>query len=391
MASSTKAYAPLVSYWIMLFAIGMGWFILSPLVPSIVQSLNVQTSLVIFIITLYGYAMVIFGLVAGYISAVRNVYNSLLASAILTFVGLTVRAFVNRFDLFFSFSVIAAVGYPLAMAPVGSVADSISPKSAHTVIGISVGLLFFGMAVGSFTAPGLEEHFGLKFTLIVPAILSAISLVLIASMHSSFPRYYRARSLKGSFSVGMVKNWYVGLSIASMSVMFSSIAASVLIMHNINHLQALNYAGIFGGLAFVGSAFGAVLLPLIFGKYGGLKIGLIVSGLLSFFSISILAILISLTRLLSAIAVSYFIFGFFGNAYWSMAMTSVTYYASSPDKAGLSTAMFSVASNAGVAVIPVFLGTAFLRQSTLILGVSIVLAMEFVSAVLAFTLKYKPS
>jgi hypothetical protein len=216
------------------------------------------------------------------------------------------------------------------------------------------------------------------------AILALIAMVLIISFLRRYPSHYE-RSLKGSFNPGMIKNWYVGLAIASISVMFGSIASVVLQIHGIVTLLAVIMGGFLTGLSFLGSGLGAIILPSLLESR--LRLGLILTGLLTFFSAIIAVISISFTVNFPLIALGYFLFGFFGNAYWSMAMASTTLYVNDPAKAGFATSMYSVITNVGVSIIPVTVGVLFNDNSTIAEGVIIVVIIELIAALLSFFLK----
>ncbi len=373
-------------YWFLLFTIGFGWFVLAPLVPALGKTFGVNLSDILLIVSTYGYTMVVLGLLAGYISAKFTVKAALYSAAILSFIGLLGRVLSPNYITFLITGIIAAIAYPLAMAPVGSVSESMFKERSHTVIGISVGLLFLGMAFGAFLGPDLFSAIGLSGTLWSTVALSLIALIWIAFGIKGYPVNYKGKSLHGSFKWGMLKNWYVGLSIASMSVMFGGIASTVLILHNVPELQALSYGGLLGGLAFLGSALGAIILPPIFEQYRQFRLGLVTTGVLMFVFVAAMALGLAYTTDILLIALGFFFFGFFGNAYWSMAMTSTTNYVSDPAQAGFATSMYSVFTNLGVAFIPVLLGTAFGSLATIAEGVTIVLIIELVSMLLAPTL-----
>ncbi len=381
----------LISYWFMLFTIGFGWFILAPLIPGIMQSYNITLTVAILLVSLYGYTMVILGLLGGYLAAKFTVKNTIYIAAILSVIGLVGRAVSPDFSLFFIFALIAAASYPLALAPVGSISESIAKEKSHTIIGVSVGVLFLGMAVGAFAGPGIFGSIGLNGSMWITAILAVIAAIWIAFSIKDYPTFYKGKSLKGSFKIGMIKNWYVGLSIASMSGMFGGIASTMLILNKFPLASAMAYGGLLGGLAFLGSALGAIILPPIFEKYNSIKKGLILTSILSFISVSILAYYLSFNPFIALLATVFFLFGFFGNAYWSMALASTTKYVSDPAQAGFATSMYSVLTNLGVALIPVFLGPLFESISLVWFAVGIVIAIEFVAFVLSFTLRTKPN
>ncbi|WP_297214745.1 MFS transporter [Thermoplasma sp.] len=377
-------------YLALLFFIGFGWFMIAPIIPDLTRILHTSPSDLLVIISAYGYTMVVFGLLAGYLSFKGKVGNSVLASAVLTVIGLGLRPVLQGYIPFLLLSILAAIGYPLAMAPVGSIAEVFGGSRSHSLIGFSVGSLFLGMAIGALLTPYMIIVLPLDAVLEIPAIAAFIIAIMFLIFKGKFPSYYSPRKFKGLFKIGMLKNWYVGLTISAMSVMFGSIASSVLILHGFKVSTALEAGGLFGGLAFLGSAVGAMVLPPLFGRNQNLKYGLVSTGSMAFVFGFSMMISLEFSRSLYLIGILFFLFGFFGNAYWSMAMTSVTYYSPKPEDAGFSTAMFSVATNIGVAVIPVFLGSLFVSPGHIFLGMIVVSLLLLFSGLVSYFLLYSP-
>ncbi|MCL5441000.1 MAG: MFS transporter [Candidatus Marsarchaeota archaeon] len=379
-----KKIAP---YWLLLFTIGFGWFILAPLVPGLIKTFGITLPSAILLISVYGFAMIVLGLLAGWISAKFTVKAALYSAAAITFVGLLGRALSQTYAELLAFQLLAAIAYPLAMAPVGTVSESLFKKKSHTIIGMSVGVLFLGMAAGAMIGPSIFAAFGLSGAFDITVLLSVVALACILRGIKDYPVNYKGKSLKGTFKVGMLRNWYVGAAIAMASVMFGSIASTMLILNKLPFGTAIADAGLFGGLAFLGSAVGAMLLPTLFERYGKIRTGLIATSLLSFIFIFITARYLSFNPIVPLLALSYFLLGMFGNAYWSMAMASTVEYVDDPAKAGFATSMYSVATNIGVAVLPIFLGPLFTTKPHFAIG--IVSAIEFVAFLLSFTLFVK--
>ncbi len=378
----------LLPYWFLLFTIGFGWFILSPLLGSIITAFHSSLAPVVLLISLYGYTMIALGLLAGWLSARFTVRSALFVAAALSVIGLVGRALSPDYSILFITQTIAAVAYPMAVAPVGSISESISRERAHTITGVSIGVLFLGMAVGSFSGGALLSTIKLSGSFWLTAILAIIALAIIIPGTRGYPVDYKGRSLRGVFKAGVVKNWYVGLVIASVSVMFGGIAAEVLATHSAYVTTSAYYGGLLGGLTFLGSALGAIILPPMFERYRFLKKGIIITSFLAFVSVFSLSYFLSFLPILWILLISFFFFGFFGNAYWSMAMTSTTNYVDDPAKAGFSTSMFSVATNVGVALIPVFVGPLFITIAPY--AVALVVSLEFVGFLLSPALKLKP-
>lgn len=376
----------LIPYWILNFTIGFGWFSLAPIVPNLASQFSVGIDSIVFLITLYGYTMVAVALLSGYLSARYSVSASLISAAVLSSAGLFLRAVAPDYLLLVVFQVVAAAAYPLAVAPVGSIAQSIDAKRSHTIVGVSIGVLFLGMSAGSFVTPYVFSALGsVENLFLFEGVLSLIALATLPLVVKKYPRDYAGKTLKGSFSPGMIKNWYVGLAISSFSVMFGSIAVTELLKHPSVAGSALYYSGLLSGLAFLGSAIGAIVLPPIFEQLGRVRIGMVITSLVSLISVAMLSYSLAYTGDMAILTASYFMFGFFGNAFWSMAMTSTTKYVADPAQAGFSTSMYSVLTNVGVAFIPTALGSYF--GSNPLPGIVIVSAMVAAGFALSFFLK----
>ncbi len=382
-----NSIAKLLPYWVLNFTIGFGWFSLAPLVPSLMSQYSVSDpSSIVLLISLYGYTMVAFALLSGYLSSRYSVSISLILAAVISTVGLFFRAFSGSYEILLVAQVVAAVAYPLAVGPVGAIAQSVYPKRSHMVVGVSIGILFLGMSAGSFVTPSLLTTLGsVHNVFLFEALITIVPLVTLPVVLRSYPKDYAGKSMKGSFKIGMFKNWYIGLAISSLSVMFGSIAATMLISNKSPSPEAL--AGALSGLAFLGSALGAIILPPLFEAIGKVRAGMVLTSLVSLVSVALLAYYLAYTTTSSILMLSYFLFGFFGNAFWSMAMTSTTRYVKDPAQAGLSTSMYSVATNLGVAFVPVFLGGFFVSNA--LPGIVIVSAMVAVGFGLSFFLKVR--
>lgn len=377
----------LIPYWILNFTIGFGWFSLAPLVPSLISQFSVGLSSITLLISLYGYTMVIFALVSGYLSARFSVTMSLIAAAAISSVGLFLRAFSPNYDFLFVAQFIAAIAYPLALGPVGSLAQSISKERSHMIVGVSVGILFLGMSAGSFLTPFILSSLGsVNNVFLLIAAISLIALVTLPFATGKYPRDYAGRTLRGVFKAGMFKNWYVGLIISSFSVMFGGIAAEALgVFPFIGGAKAQSYSGVLSGLSFLGSALGAIILPPIFESIKRVRVGMISTSLIAVASMALLGYGLAYSGNYGLLMASFFSFGFFGNAYWSMAMTSTTRYSPDPAQAGFATSMYSVATNLGVAFVPTLLGPFFLGNHGA--GVGIVVGAVALGFVISFFLK----
>ncbi|MCL4336971.1 MAG: MFS transporter [Candidatus Thermoplasmatota archaeon] len=378
--------AYLVPYWILNFTIGFGWFSLAPLVPSLISQFSVGLSSITLLISIYGYTMVIFALASGYLSARFSVSISLVSAAVISSLGLFLRALSPNYDFLLASQIIAAIAYPLALGPVGSLAQSISRERSHMIVGISVGILFLGMSAGAFLTHSILVSLGsVRNVFLLDAGLSLLALVTLPFVTRKYPADYAGRSLKGVFKAGMFKNWYVGLIISSFSVMFGGIAAVALGAFPSLKANAESYSGVLTGLSFLGSALGAIILPPLFEAMRRVRTGMIVTSLVAMLSMALLGYGLAYSGNYGILMAAFFMFGFFGNAYWSMAMTSTTRYSPDPAQAGFATSMYSVATNLGVAFIPTLLGPYFLGNHGP--GVGIVIGAVAFGFILSFFLK----
>ena len=374
----------LLPYWYLLFTIGFGWFILAPLDPAIAAFLKVDPTSILVVVDAYGYAMVALGLVAGAISLKVTVRTALYIAIFLSAVGLLGRALSTDYTEFLVFALLAASAYPLALAPVGSLSASIDRKHSNLIIGMSVGILFIGLAAGSFSGPALLQYLGLRNALLVPVVLGVLAAAVVPIAARDYPKNYSGRNFKGTFRKGMIKNWWIGFTVASLAVMFGGISATVLEnLHGYAILESISISGILGGLGFLGSGLGAATVPAIFERINRLKAGLISTAFAALVTVLLLLFSLVFSRIIILMEIGFFFFGFFGNAFWSMSLTSVTFYTEDPAKSGFATSMFSVVSNFGVSIVPVFLGSLFFARSSADYALIIAAGMVVIAALLS--------
>ncbi len=371
----------LAPYLFLLLVMGLGWFIIAPLVPELGTTLGVSLSSVLLLISIYGYALIVLSLPAGWLSAKFTIKRVLYASSAFSAVGLVGRALSPGYSSFLITGLVAAIAFPLAIAPVGSVAESLFKGRSHAVIGMSLGMLFLGMGLGSLLGPWIYSLFGIHGALWLTAVLSVVAAVWIFVGVRDYPKY--SGTLREVFKPGMIKNWYVGFAIPPISVLFGSVISTVLRLHGLPESSALYYSGLIGGLIFIGAAIGSMVLPLFFERRRMVRAGLVITGTIMFVFVTMMTLSLSFTTMIVLIAISYFFSGFFANAYVSMAMASTTHYVSNPSEAGFVTSIFNTFTGIGIALIPMFLGVEFGSLSTIYIGAFLLLAIEFVAMLLS--------
>ena len=372
----------LIPYWFFVFTIGFGWFILAPVIPELMVHLSATLSEIVLILSVYGYTMAIIGLLAGVLSAKFTVKSSIYLAMAFSTAGLLVRVFATDYSEFLVLSIVAASAYPFSLAPVGSIAESMDPKKSATIIGLSIGFLFLGMSFGALIGPYIYLAFSLTGIMALPAILTILASIWLFIYLPQYPERYKGKSLRGSFKPGMIKNWYIGMAMASISILFGDIAATALGFHFTGNFL-LKLSGLMGGVEFLGSALGALILPFIFERYHFIRLGTVLTALVSFVFAIILLYSLVYTSFAVLITGSFFIFGFFGNAFWVLALNSIINYVEDPGRAGFATSMYSVATNVGVAIIPVLISAEFVSISRSIYGIIPALLIVLVSFLLS--------
>ena len=368
----------LIPYWFFVFTIGFGWFILAPVIPELMAHLSATLSEIVLILSVYGYTMAIIGLLAGVLSAKFTVKSSIYLAMAFSTAGLLVRIFATGYSEFLVLSIVAASAYPFSLAPVGSIAESMDPKKSATITGLSIGFLFLGMSSGALIGPYIYLAFSLTGIMALPAILTILASIWLFIYLPQYPERYKGKSLRGSFKPGMIKNWYIGMAMASISILFGDIAATALGFHFTGNFL-LKLSGLMGGVEFLGSALGALILPFIFERYHFIRLGTVLTALVSFVFAIILLYSLVYTSFAVLITGSFFIFGFFGNAFWVLALNSIINYVEDPGRAGFATSMYSVATNVGVAIIPVLISAEFVSISRSIYGIIPALLIVLVS------------
>lgn len=341
----------LAPYGAFAFTLGFGWFVLAPLVPSEMARLGAPLWAILLLISLYGYAMVAGALPAGYYVSRRGPGPALVVSAVLTFVGLTLRALATSYDVFLAGQIIAALAYPFLIAPIGSVLRMSGVKATKTGTGLVIGTLFLGMAFGALVGGRLGSSSGL-WVAVVMNVLAGGWLALLAVRQ----RPHRDRAL-GPLNFSVHPRWIVGFVVASTSVMFGSIATAALV-----HLHS-PVAAVIGGnvaaLTFLGSAVGAAAFGWIGQRMDqasdGLERALGAAALV--LTLIAAAFLIGLIPLAAGgLSLTFLLLGIAGNAWYTLALEDSARAAVSAGAAGLATAGYSLASNVGVALVPVLLG-----------------------------------
>ncbi|WP_171822698.1 MFS transporter [Sulfobacillus thermosulfidooxidans] len=351
------------------FMVGFGWFIIAPLVPAIIGHFHASLALALLLVSLYGYAMIIMSLPAGFWIAKSGPRPILRWSIVLTVVGLFMRVGAPSYSVLLIGQGIAALAYPFLIAPIGSILRLSGISRTRMATGLVIGCLFLGMATSSLLGP----HLSLRTDFGVSAVTSLV--VGIWLWRSLGDITSESSGKLGRIRIVVSRWWLIGFVISSVSVMYGSISTTALIHWHVAH--ALVLGGILSSLTFIGSACGAILFGWLAERQ---NTGIHLQKLLAVLSlIFLLACALELTGLLTprglGLELAFLGFGMMGNGWYTLALDAAARQAQNAGSAGLATAGYSMASNIGVAVIPVVLGPLVIAAPVWWLGIIVLMGL----------------
>lgn len=367
----------LAPYAAFAFTLGFGWFVLAPLVPAEAAKLHVGLSSILLLISMYGYTMVVGSLPAGFYVSRRGPGPSLVLATVLTFVGLAMRALGTSFEVVLAGQIVAALAYPLLIAPIGSVLRLSGVTATKSATGLVIGTLFLGMSLGALTGGHLGASDGLWLAVVLNLLIGGW-LARVAIRQRLQPQVGL-----GPMRIAVHPRWVVGFAVASTSVMFGSVAATAL-----THLRvpaAAEIGGNLSALTFLGSAVGAAAFGWIGQQMAaandGLERVLGIGTLL--FTLVAAALLIGVLSIgAGGLDPAFLLLGIAGNGWYTLALEDSARAARSAGAAGLATAGYSLASNVGVAVLPVLLGPLVVTAGGVWMGATAALVAIAVAVVL---------
>ncbi|AUW93904.1 MFS transporter [Sulfobacillus thermotolerans] len=361
------------------FTLGWGWFVLAPLVPYLIGTFHVSLAMILLLISLYGYAMIVGALPAGYWVAKSGPQAPLYGSIVLTIVGLALRAGASSFTLALMGQVVAALAYPLLIAPIGSVLRLGGVRQLKMGTGLVIGMLFLGMAAGSFIGPDMSPVVDLWMAVVLNVVTG---LWLLSQL--------RATRKSPGVSVGKTRLivswwWVIGFVVASISVMFGSVSTSALLHLHVPDAAALG--GMLSGLTFLGSAIGAILFGWLGENPASVRRLPRLLGVLTLVFLFLSGLLLTggLSASTAGLDASFFLFGLFSNGWYTLALEAAAEKARTRHNAGIATAGFSMASNIGVALIPVIVGPLVITHAAV--WMAVILVMGVGAAIVPFAVK----
>lgn len=372
--SSSKSV--LIPYVLFAFVLGFAWFMLAPMVPTIMTELHASLSSTLLFISFYGYAMVIGAIPAGIWTAHKGPRPVLALAIILSVVGLFLRVFAHTYVFFFISQAIAALAYPFLIAPIGSVLRMSNVRSLKMSTGFTIGMLFLGMGFSAIIA----SHFTMTAGLWVGFILNFIVGIWLLLALRSIPRpdvatFFRIRMTYSNW-------WIIGLVVSSTSVMIGGVTTSAL--GHLHITDAASLGGLLSGLTFLGSAVGAGVFGAVAEGRTNAKPLIRTLAILTLFSVLVVTLLMTghLGHSKAMFDIMFFLAGVFGNGWYTLTLEEAARRAIDDGSAGLNTAGYSVASNLGVAIIPVLLGPLVISQPSL--WITIILILFVIAVILSF-------
>lgn len=357
------------------FSIGFAWFVLASLVPSLIGLYKASLSEIIMLISLYGYAMVVVSLPAAW-WAMKSGPKLLFTTAIvLSVLGLVLRAVSTHYSLLLIGQAIAALAYPMIISPIGAVLKLTNHPRPRALTGWTIGMLFLGMALGALVAPSLIASLGTHGTLWIVALVNAVAGIYFLTAL----RYLPVPSAQTTIHRPLIiTSWsLVGLAVASISVMLGSIAGEALGKLGMSQSNSLALGSLLTALTFLGSALGAIVLASLADRLSKPYQYQKVLAVLTW--VALLWVALTLTGKISGgpggLEMGFFILGALGNGWYAMALEASAHRAKTAGSAGISTAGFSIVSNLGVALIPVYLGPLILSADSLWLTLTLLLML----------------
>ncbi len=371
---STDRTRFVTAYVLMGFSVGFAWFVLAPMIPSLIGLYKTSLSQVLLLISIYGYAMVVISLPAAWWAMKSGPQQLFKAAIVVSIIGLAIRAIGSSYSLALMGQAVAALAYPMIISPIGAVLKLTRHPKPRTLTGLTIGLLFFGMALGAFTAPTLLQGFGVTGTLWFVTVVNALAGINLYANLKHLPAPEKTKIRRPL----LITRWsLVGLAVASISVMLGSIAGEALGKLGLSVPSALALGSLLTALAFLGSAVGAIILAALADHVANPHQYQKFLGVLTW--LALLWVGLALTGKVAhgaaALEVGFFVLGALGNGWYSMALEASAHQAHSAGAAGISTAGFSIISNLGVAIFPVFLGPLILTSSSTWLVLTLLLML----------------
>jgi MFS family permease len=359
-------------FWIVIFAYGTNWFALSPMLKTFETSFNIPAWQSHLLLSLIGMFVIFFAWPAGTLIDRRGPKISISIGGLFMALGFGLRPWLlSSFYMVLLSSIIAGIGLAwilVALAP--QMLRWFPHKQASFPVGIAASGLFIGFGTGSLLMPlipnsssNLPGYNGfLAFGIL--AVIAWLLWLVIAKDHPTTPPEATAAISKMKFAEGMKHVFeshnafyypIIGFFIVGITLVISAFVHSPLYSTS----ALAKNGGYIAGLLLYGCAVGAFTAPFLVKKIGLKKVtlsviaGAIILWLVLFALFAMNAYDASLINWFE-VAVLAFVFGFFFQASWPLALYSQeTEKGVNEANVGIAASLYISVSNIGAAVLPV--------------------------------------
>jgi MFS family permease len=359
-------------FWFLIFTYGANWFALSPMLKTFEENFSIPSWESHLLLSLIGMFVIFFAWPAGTLIDRRGPKISISIGALFMAVGFGLRPWLlDSFTTMLLSSIIAGIGLAwilVALAP--QMLRWFPHKSASLPVGIAASGLFIGFGTGSllmpiFATPNDTAHAFNGF--LVFGILAVIALFLwflIAKDHPATPPEERINVEQMKFAAGMKQVFssrnafyypIIGFFIVGITLVISAFIHNPLYAGT----DLAQKGGYIAGLLLYGCAAGAFTAPFIVKKIGLRKVtvsvivGAVIFWLLLFAVFAMNSYDAATVNWFLVIILA-FIFGFFFQASWPLALYSQeTEQGVTDGNVGIAASLYISISNIGAAVLPV--------------------------------------
>jgi len=359
-------------FWFLIFAYGANWFALSPMLKTFEGNFLIPSWESHLLLSLIGMFVIFFAWPAGALIDRRGPKISISIGAFFMALGFGLRPWLlNSLEALLLSSVIAGIGLAwilVALAP--QMLRWFPRKNASLPVGIAASGLFIGFGTGSLLMPlftpdkTTAQIFNGFFTFGILAVIAFLLWLMISKDHPATPPEEQVTVSKMKFSEGMkhvlssrnafyypiIGFFIVGITLVISAFIHSPLYAAPALAKN---------GGYIAGVLLYGCAVGAFTAPFLVKRIGLKKVTLgVVAG-----AIILWLVLFALFAINSydagainwiGVSVLAFIFGFFFQASWPLALYSQETEKGVTDaNVGIAASLYISVSNIGAAVLPV--------------------------------------
>jgi MFS family permease len=359
-------------FWFLIFTYGANWFALSPMLKTFEGNFSIPSWESHLLLSLIGMFVIFFAWPAGTLIDRRGPKISISIGALFMAIGFGLRPWLlDSFLTMLLSSIIAGIGLAwilVALAP--QMLRWFPHKSASLPVGIAASGLFIGFGTGSllmpiFATPNDPTHVFNGFLMFgILAVVAFFLWLIIAKDHPATPPEERIKVEQMKFSAGMKKVFssrnafyypIIGFFIVGITLVISAFIHSPLY----SGTNLAQKGGYIAGLLLYGCAVGAFTAPFIVKKIGLKKVTVsVVAGAIVFWLLlfALFAMNSYNTNAINwyLVILLAFIFGFFFQASWPLALYSQETEKGVTDaNVGIAASLYISVSNIGAAVLPV--------------------------------------